>query len=113
MFNIIYCLFQEVSSFITLCLSVFCDLDFVRAFIEFACNQGFGRETGVTNPWCNAKRFAIAILFFLFLIPSAVFGRTAKSLLAKVLRLVTLEACNQGLTLFLGHTKKYFCKNCS
>ena len=33
---------------------------------------------------CNAKRFAIAILCFLFLIPSAVFGRTAKSFLANV-----------------------------
>ena len=28
---------------------------------------------------CNAKRFAIDIVFFLFLIPSTVFGRTGKS----------------------------------
>ena len=48
---------------------------------------------------CNAKRFAIAILFFLlFLIPSAVFWRTAISFLTNVLRLVTTEVCDQDLT---------------
>ena len=48
---------------------------------------------------CNAKRFAIAILsLFLFLIPSADFERTAKSFLANLLSLVTLESCDQDLT---------------
>ena len=35
---------------------------------------------------------------FFFLIPNAVFGRTAKRFLAGVLELVTLEACDQNLT---------------
>ena len=43
----------------------------------------------------------------------SVFRRTAKCFLANVLRLVTIEACDQDLNSSLGHTKKCFCKNCS
>ena len=55
---------------------------------------------------CNTKRFAIAILFFLFLFPSSVLGRTAKSFLANALRLVSLEAFDQDSTHSLD-TPKY------
>ena len=55
---------------------------------------------------CNTKRFAIAILFFLFLFPSSVLGRTAKSFLANALRLVSLEAFKQDSTHSLD-TLKY------
>ena len=47
---------------------------------------------------CNAKRFAIAIIFFIY-------GQTVKSFLANVLRLVSLEACDQDLTYSLDTSK--------
>ena len=54
----------------------------------------------------NARPFAIVIFFlFLFLIPSAVFGRTVKRFLTNLLRLVTLEACDQDLTYSLDTSK--------
>ena len=37
---------------------------------------------------CNAKGFAIAMIFFLFLIRSVVFGRTGKSFLSKFRQLL-------------------------
>ena len=47
----------------------------------------------------NARSLVIVIFFlFLFLIPSAVFGRTVKRFLTSFLRLITLEACDQDLT---------------
>ena len=52
----------------------------------------------------NAKRFAI-VIFFLFLILRAVFGQTAKSFLANILKLVRLEACDQNLTHSLDTSK--------
>ena len=54
---------------------------------------------------CNAKRFAIVIIFFIFLNLSAVYGQTVKSFLANVLRLVSLEACDQDLTYSLDTSK--------
>ena len=54
----------------------------------------------------NARPFAIVIFFlFLFLIPSAVFGRTVKRFLTSLLRLVTLEACDQDLTYSLDTSR--------
>ena len=55
----------------------------------------------------NVKRFAIAILFFLVLIPNAVFGRIVLSFLVNILRLVSLKACDQELTDLLD-TQKIF-----
>ena len=54
---------------------------------------------------CNGKRFAIAILFFLLLIPSAIFGQTTKGFLANVKRLVSREVCYQDLTHALDTTE--------
>ena len=60
---------------------------------------------------CNANHFANAIIFFfLFLIPSAVFGQTTKSFLTNVLRLVSSEACNQDLTHSLDIPKSIYVK---
>ena len=55
---------------------------------------------------CNAKSFAIAFLFFLFFVFFlSAFEGTAKSFLANILRLVTMEACDQDFTHSFDTTK--------
>ena len=53
---------------------------------------------------CNAKNFAVAILvFFLFFLPIAGFGRSVKSFFKNILSFVTEETYDQDRTDFIGH----------
>ena len=47
--------------------------------VQEVMTLGNTRTYHITAFSCHAKHFAIVFLFFLFLIPSADFGRTAKS----------------------------------
>ena len=60
----------------------------------------------------NAKSFAIAILFFFFLLflRVAVFGRTDQSFSTNPSWFLTQKACDQDRTSFIEHTKKCFRK---
>lgn len=57
--------------------------------------KGISKKNKFIAITCNATSFVIIILFFLFLLPSAVFGQTAESLIRINLLFVFKEACDE------------------